>query len=93
MASNGVPANKTKGTNPMSTFTLSIEDTYGHSFQHGFHLGTDKALARQIAEERFHARIKHGLPVVTVALIRERKLVDCFDGEWESERQWWDEVI
>ena len=64
------------------TFTLSIEDTAGHSFQHGFHLGTDERLARQIAEEKFNARIKHGLPVVTVALIHDRKIVDVFDGTW-----------
>jgi hypothetical protein len=63
-------------------FTLSIEPTDGKSFQHGFHLGTDEHLARQIAEEKFHARNKHGMPTVTVALIREGKLVDCYDGKW-----------
>ncbi len=66
-------------------FTLSIEDTVGHSFQHGFHLGTDEKLARQIAEEKFNARVKYNLPVVTVALIKAGKIVDCFDGKWSSE--------
>jgi hypothetical protein len=63
-------------------FILSIETSHGHSFQHGFHLGTEERLARQIAEEKFHARVKHGLPVITVALIRAGKLVDCYDGAW-----------
>lgn len=63
-------------------FTLSIETTAGQSYQHGFHLGTDERLARQIAEERFHARIKHGYPTVTVALMREGKMVDCYGGRW-----------
>jgi len=63
-------------------FCLSIEDVAGHSFQHGFHLGTDEQLARQIAEEKFHARIKHGLPTVTVALMQRGKLVGCYDGSW-----------
>ena len=65
-----------------SPFTLSIEDTEGHSFQHGFHLGTDEKLARQIAEEKYHARVKHGLPVITVALMRQGKMVDCYGGYW-----------
>jgi hypothetical protein len=65
-----------------TTFTLSIEETAGNSFLHGFHLGTDERLARQIAEEVFNARVKYGQPIVTVALIRDRKLVDVFDGTW-----------
>lgn len=69
-----------------TTFTLSIEDVAGHSFQHGYHLGTDEQIARQIAVEKFHARIEHKLPVVTVALLRGNKMVDCYDGVWASER-------
>jgi hypothetical protein len=69
------------------TFTLSIEATAGQAFVHGFHLGTIESVARQIAQEKFHARIAHGLPVVTVALIRGGKLFDIYDGEWSSERE------
>lgn len=65
-------------------FTLSIEDTAGHSFQHGFHLGTDEGLARQIAEEKFNARVEHNLPVVTVALMHKGKMIDCYDGRWAN---------
>jgi len=65
-----------------STFTLSIETTEGQSFQYGFHLGTDERLARQIAEERFHARVNNGLPVITVAILRDGRMVDCYGGRW-----------
>jgi hypothetical protein len=66
-------------------FTLSIEDVYGHSFQYGYHLGTDEALARTIAAEKFHARVQNGFPVVTVALMRDGKMVDCYDGRWAND--------
>jgi hypothetical protein len=66
-------------------FILSIETTSGQSQMHGFHLGTDERLARQIAEEKFHARVAYGLPVVTVALFRNGKMVDCYGGRWFSE--------
>lgn len=76
----------------MSTFTLSIEthaptptDTFT-SYQHPFHLGTQEPLARSIAEEIYHARIRHNLPVVTVALMRDGKMVDCYgNGRWHSD--------
>jgi hypothetical protein len=65
-----------------SPFVLSIETTAGQSVQHGFHIGTDERLARQVAEEKFNARVKHGLPIVTVALMRHGRIVDVFDGRW-----------
>lgn len=69
-----------------STFTLSIETTEGQSFQYGFHLGTQEPLARQIAEEKFHARVKHNMPTVTVALLRNGRMYDCYDGRcWFSD--------
>jgi hypothetical protein len=68
----------------LTVFTLSIEPTEGKSFQYGFHLGTDERLARQIAEEKFRERNGAGLWTRTVALIRERRMVDCFDGRWAS---------
>ena len=66
-------------------YVLSIEETHGKSKQYGFHLGTDLDLAKKIAEEKFHARVKYNLPVVTVALMRNGKLVDCYAGKWASE--------
>lgn len=63
--------------------TLSIETTAGQSFQHGFHLGTMLPLAKQIAEEKFHARVANNLPIYTVALLRAGKMLGCYDGkEW-----------
>ncbi len=72
------------------TFCLSIEPVDGATFQHGFHLGTDLKLAKQIAEEKFNARNKHGMPTRTVALILSGKIVDVFDGRWASD---WDEDV
>jgi hypothetical protein len=67
-------------------YILSIETEPGKSHQHGFHLGTDLRVARQIAEETFHARAKLNMPVVTVALIRGAKLVDTYYGNgWHSD--------
>ena len=63
-------------------YTLSIEPTGKPAFVHGFHLGTDAVVARQIAEEMFHARNKAGEHTTTVALIRDRKFVSFYDGEW-----------
>jgi creatinine amidohydrolase/Fe(II)-dependent formamide hydrolase-like protein len=37
-------------------FILSIEDADGSVKRHGYHLGTDLRLAKQIAEEMFDAR-------------------------------------
>ena len=65
-----------------SSFTLSIEPTGKPAFVHGFHLGTDAAVARRIAEECFHARNKIGLHTTTVALIRDRRFVGFYDGRW-----------
>jgi hypothetical protein len=67
---------------PTQPYILSIETAEGRSFRHGYHLGTDETLARQIAEEKFHARVNAGLPTVTVALIRDGRMIDCFDGTW-----------
>ncbi len=69
------------------TLILSIEETEGKSRQHGFHLGTDEKLARQITTEKMQAFITYHMPVVSMALIRNRKIVDVLyaDGEWQSE--------
>ncbi len=63
------------------TITLSIEPIDKPAYQHGFHLGTMEVVARQIAEEIFGAR--HD--VRTVALIRNRRILDVFDGAWLSD--------
>ena len=65
-----------------SPFTLSIEPTGKSAFQHPFHLGTNEVIARQIAVEMFHGRNQAGDYTCTVALIRDRKIVDFYDGEW-----------
>lgn len=72
----------------MTTFTLSIEPVGGSAFQHPYHLGTDERIAREFAEEIFRNRVETGRPTVTVALIRDRRIVDVFDGSWDSDRGW-----
>lgn len=67
-----------------SPFTLSIEATDGVAFQHGFHLGTYERVARSIAVERFTGRNAYGLATRTVALMRDGRIVDVFDGVWSS---------
>lgn len=70
----------------MSPFMLSIEPVEGKSFTHGFHLGTDERVARDIAKEAWHARNKQNLPTVTVALMRDGKIFDCYMGDrWQNE--------
>jgi hypothetical protein len=70
----------------MGPFILSIEPVAGPTYRHGFHLGTDEAVARKFAEDVFGA-----LPVRTVALIRDQRIVDVFDGHWDSSYWWWAE--
>ncbi len=60
------------------TITLSIEPIGKPAYQHGFHLGTIESVARQIAEEMFAAR----QDIRTLALIRDRRIIDVFDGLW-----------
>jgi len=60
----------------VSCFVLSIEPQTGPSFRHGFHLGTDLRVAREIALEYFVAN-----KAKTVALMRDRKIFDLFDGD------------
>ncbi len=67
----------------MTTIMLSIEPTDGQTFVEKFHLGTDIAVAKKIAEERFHGRNKFGMWTRTVALIDDkRKIISVYDGEW-----------
>jgi hypothetical protein len=67
-------------------FVLSIEPVEGSSFKHGFHLGTDERVARQIAIEMFDARNANAIPTRTVALFRYGKMLDVYDGAgWTSD--------
>lgn len=73
-----------------STFTLSIEPIEGRAYQHGYHLGTIESVARKCAEDIYWSKRKSG-GVRTVALMRDRKIFDVFDGEWSSDRWFTDE--
>jgi len=73
----------------MQPFLLSIEPTEGTSFIHSFHLGTDERLAREIAIDIFKnrkwwPRVGY-ISVRTVALYRNGKMIDVYDGEWTTD--------
>lgn len=72
------------------TYLLSIEPRGERAFIEKFHLGTDEKIARKEAETRFHGRNRAGMATATVALVdaETRKLVDVYDGEWNSESYW-----
>lgn len=64
----------------MSTITMHVETSPGLTVQHGFHLGTDIDLAKQIAEDRFHTTDCLG-----IFLERNGRVEALFDGEaWYS---------
>ncbi len=70
----------------MSPFTASIETDAG-TYQHGFHLGTDERVARELIEELCDKRVpKIGTRVVSVALIQNGMMLDCYGcGYWSSD--------
>ena len=67
----------------MGPFLLSLESLDGAVRRHGFHLGTQEGVARRIAEEAFGAR----RDLRTVALMRDGRLFDTFDGGWSSDAE------
>lgn len=76
------------------TYVLSIEPIQGRAFIWPFHLGTDIALAKKLAEEKFAARNAsplahdtdgHVMATRTVALFLSNRIVDVYDGRWLSE--------
>ena len=71
----------------MTTFTLSIEETFGVCRQHGFHLGTIEAVARKVVEDKMAAFRTHDLPAITMALKQNGKIVDVLyrSGNWHSD--------
>jgi len=65
---------------------MSIEESFGNSKQYGFHLGTDEKLAREIVQDKFKARVAFNMPTVTIALMRNKKIIDVFYGDkWASD--------
>ena len=66
-------------------FTLSIETDAG-TYVHGFHLGAIEPTARALAADAYCNLIpKIGQYIRTVALIRDHKIEDVFDGQWYSD--------
>lgn len=76
----------TTSTKPMP-YLISIETGMGAPERGNFHLGTIVRTARQIVEERFAARVRNGLPTVTIALTYSNgKITDVFMGDlWQSQ--------
>lgn len=71
-----------------NVFEMSIEEVCGRkAIRSGFHLGTIECVARSLCTERFAGRVKAGMPTVTIALMQAGRMVDVFDGRWESDRQ------
>lgn len=74
-------------------FVLSVETDAG-TYQDGFHYGWDEKIARSMAVEFHHCRkVQHAklapkgaTRILTVALMKDGKIVDTFDGyEWASD--------
>lgn len=72
-----------------SVFILSIETTIYPAFQAPFHVGTDLVVAMQQAEDTYRNRVWFpgvgNVTIRTVALMRDGRMVDCFDGQWQSD--------
>lgn len=70
-------------------FTLSIAYSDGSpTRQHGFHLGTDEKMARDLAVREWQRQKRNGTDVATVALHRHGKMYAVFDGAfWSDEDQ------
>jgi hypothetical protein len=66
-------------------FLISIEPVEGPSFRHGFHAGTIEPVARKLVEDMFRGRNARGDWTRTIALMRDGKLFDTFDGRWASD--------
>lgn len=69
----------------VNPYLLSIEPTGKKSYIHGYHLGTNEKIAREFAEYLFRARNNCNQFTTSVALMREGKIVDVYDGAWHSE--------
>jgi hypothetical protein len=70
-------------------FTLSVEPKIACTFTDGVALGEREELARKAAEFNLIARRAGGLETNTVAIMRDGKVFDCFDGNsWMSAREY-----
>ena len=69
-------------------FTASIEPCGKPVFVHGFHLGTDRKIAEWFCEELFRRHNANG-GAYTVAMMRNGKIVDIYDGRnWQYRNPW-----
>lgn len=70
----------------VSVFRATIETADGKGFfAHGFHLGTDEAIARKCAEDLMSLSYYPAV-VKTVSLVKDGALFDVFDGKaWDSD--------
>lgn len=64
-------------TDQPGIYTMHIEKPSGHVIQHGFHLGTDRAVALGFVMER----LASDRAIVSVALRRDGKLDRIFDHD------------
>ena len=71
------------------TYILSLEREPGVTVFHGFHLGTIERLARQICEEKMRTCRENDLPMLTMGLMQDGKLVDTLyrSGVWHSDAE------
>jgi len=67
-------------------YTLSIESIEGKAKQYGFHLGTIERVAREVVQEKMVHHVTHKLPIVSMALKLNSKIVDVLypDGTWHN---------
>lgn len=71
-------------------FTASVETDAG-TYRHGYHLGTQEDLARNIIEEIARGAPRMGTRIVTVALMKDGKIEDVYDGrDWVNDLPWED---
>jgi hypothetical protein len=72
------------------TFTLSVEPVIGAVYRHPYHLGTDEAVARRVAEYLFErCEARDGGRMRTVALKHDGHIVDVLDrAGWNSVSIW-----
>lgn len=64
-------------SNPL---TISLECIEGPN--QTFELDTTEDVAREVAVQRFHANKN----LRTIAILRNGKVIDVYDGEWQSQR-------
>jgi len=73
----------------MKPFTMTIETEEGHPpLFHPYHLGTIERVARDCVLYQYQCRCLAKLPVVTIALWRDGKIIDVFMGDrWQNDTE------